>query len=253
MAAFTRIAHAPILERGAIVQADLVVVADDTLLNEPAAQPLAGCDAQCTLLVNSTRDAAALRQTTSHDGRLLVVDFTALALDLTQTLASLSTALGTAAAHVIGLALEDNLAGLNEELDEAQLSPAQHRANLQLAQATYAPLRSWEPLQERRGATVVLATPLVEVPFDPPWRATPSIYAAANSPARHTGSWRQFRPVLHPELCSRCWVCFVRCPEAAITLDRDDYPIVDYDVCKGCLLCVHECPTHAFSADKEVR
>src|SRR5215471_18400461 len=54
MAAFTRIACTPIFERGAIVQANLVVVADDTLLTEPAAQPLAGCDAQCTLLVNST-------------------------------------------------------------------------------------------------------------------------------------------------------------------------------------------------------
>ena len=131
MAAFTRIAHAPILERGALVQADLVVVADDTLFTDPAAQPLAGGAAQCTLLVNSTRDEAALRRTTSHDGRLLVADFTALALDLTQTLASLSTALGIAAAHIVGLALEDSLAGLNEELDDAQFSPAQYRANLQ--------------------------------------------------------------------------------------------------------------------------
>jgi pyruvate ferredoxin oxidoreductase gamma subunit len=253
MVAFTRIAHAPILERGAIVQADLVVVADDTLLTEPAAQPLAGCDVQCTLLVNSTRDEATLRHPTSHDGRLLVADFTALALNLTQTLASLSTALGIAAAHVIGLALADSLAGLTEELDDTQLSPAQRHANRQLAQATYALVRSWEPIQERTGWAVVPATALVEVPFDPPRRATPSIYAAANSPARHTGSWRQFRPVLHPEHCTRCWVCFVRCPEAAIALDYDDYPIVDYDVCKGCLLCVHECPTHALSAEKEVR
>src|SRR5688500_1781048 len=61
MAAFTHIAHAPILERGAIGQADLVVVADDTLLTEPTAQPLAAGDDHCTLLVNSTRDKAALR------------------------------------------------------------------------------------------------------------------------------------------------------------------------------------------------
>lgn len=253
MAAFTRIARTPILERGAIVQADLVVVADDTLLTEPAAQPLAGCDAQCTLLVNSTRDEAALRQTTSHGGRLLVVDGTALVLELTQPLVGLSTALGIAAAHLVGLSIEDSLAGLTAELDEAQLSLTQRSANLHLAQATYALVHSWEPIQEDGRQAVVSATPLVEVPFDPPWRATPSIAAAANSPERHTGSWRQFRPVLHPEHCTCCWVCFVRCPEAAISLDRDDYPIIDYDVCKGCLLCVHECPTHALSAEKEVR
>lgn len=251
MAAFTRLAHTPILERGAIVQADLVVVADDTLLTDPEAQPLAGCDAQCTVLVNSTGAEAALRQTSGHAGRLLVADCTALALAYTQTLASLSTALGVAAAHLVGLALTDSLAGLTEELHAAQLSPAQQHANLQLAQATHALVRAWEPIRERQGEVVVPATALVEVPFEPPWRAAPSITVRVNSPARHTGSWRQFRPVLHPARCTRCWVCFVRCPEAAITLDRDDYPVVHYDVCKGCLLCVHECPTHAFSAAKE--
>ena len=76
--------------------------------------------------------------------------------------------------------------------------------------------------------------PLVEVTFAPPAQAAPSIYAIANSPQRQTGSWRQFRPVLHREQCTRCWLCFVWCPEAAIALDADDYPVVDYTVCKGC-------------------
>ena len=81
----------------------------------------------------------------------------------------------------------------------------------------------------------------------------PSIYSIGNSPERKTGNWRQFRPVLHSDLCTRCWICFVRCPEAAISLDANDYPMVDYDECKGCLLCVHECPTHAFTVEKEER
>ena len=148
MAAFTRIAHAPILERGAIVQADLVVVADDTLLTEPAAQPLAGCESHGTVLVNSTRDEAALRHTTSHSGRLLVADGTALALALTQTLAGLSTAMGIAAAHLVGLSLEDSLAGLHEELDEAQLNPAQREANLHLARRRMRWCAPGSPIQE---------------------------------------------------------------------------------------------------------
>ena len=122
------------------------------------------------MLVNSTRDKAALRHTTSHSGRLLVADCTALALDLTHTLAGLSTAMGIAAAHLVGLPLADSLAGLAEELDEAHLDPAQRQANLQLAQATYALVRSWEPIQEDGGEAVVPATPLVEVLFDPPQR-----------------------------------------------------------------------------------
>ena len=42
LAAFTRMARQSILERGAITHPDLVVVADDTLLTDPAAQPEAG-------------------------------------------------------------------------------------------------------------------------------------------------------------------------------------------------------------------
>jgi pyruvate ferredoxin oxidoreductase gamma subunit len=173
-------------------------------------------------------------------------------LATTQTLASLSTALGVAAARLVGLTLEETLVGLDEELAE-RLAPAQKTANRLLATAVSTLVSSWTPVQERAVETAMPTISLAEVAFDPPRLATPSIYAMGNSPERKTGNWRQFRPVLHPELCTRCWICFVRCPEAAISLDANDYPIVDYDECKGCLLCVHECPTHAFTVEKEVR
>lgn len=254
MAAFTRIDRAQIRERGAIARPDLVVVADDTLLTDPAAQPVAGCDAESTVLVNSTRDEAALRQEAPvYSGRLLTADFTAVVLATTQTLASLSTALGVAAACLVGLSLADTLAGLDDELTEAHLSIPQKEANQQLAQTVYAQVSSWAPVREREDAGIGETALLAEMTFDPPRLAGPSIYAVGNSPQRRTGNWRQFRPVLHVERCTRCWVCFVRCPEAAISLDAQEYPVVDYDECKGCLLCVHECPTHAFSAEKEVR
>ncbi len=254
MTAFTRVAREPIRERGAVTRPDLVVVADDTLLADPAAQPLAGCDARCTLLVNSVKEAATLRKTEpSYTGRLLVADFTTLALEATQTLAGLSTALGGAAACLIGLTLEDALAGLDDELEAARLTGPPRAANRQLAQTVYVQVSQWTPVQAREDAGVVHTIPLAEVTFDPPRLAVPSIYAVGNSPERKTGNWRQFRPVLHPELCTRCWICFVRCPEAAISLDAQDYPVVDYDECKGCLLCAHECPTRAFTVEKEVR
>ncbi|MCS6925674.1 MAG: 4Fe-4S binding protein [Candidatus Binatia bacterium] len=117
----------------------------------------------------------------------------------------------------------------------------------------YAQASSWAPVREREDSRIAETAPLVEVTFDPPRLAGPSIYAVGNSPQRRTGNWRQFRPVLQVERCTRCWICFVRCPEAAISLDAQEYPVVDYDECKGCLLCVHECPTHAFTVEKEVR
>ncbi|HEV8714765.1 MAG TPA: 4Fe-4S binding protein, partial [Candidatus Binatia bacterium] len=167
--------------------------------------------------------------------------------------ASLSSALGVVAVRLVGLTLADALAGLEEELVTTHLAQQQMAANLQLAPAAYVLADAWAPVQERADELIVPATALAEVTFDPPRLAVPSIYAIGNSPERKTGNWRQFRPVLHPDLCTRCWICFVRCPEAAIALDANDYPVVDYDECKGCLLCVHECPTHAFTAEKEVR
>ncbi len=251
IAAFTRLAHEPILERGAITSPDLVVVADDTLLTEPAAQPLAGCDSRCTLLLNTQQKVDAIRKLTGHTGRILTADFTTPVLEMTHSLAGLSTALGVAAACLVGLGRSDTLAGLDEELHSSHLAPAQAEANRTLADAVYTTAQAWAPVLESAEETPHAATQLAHVSFAPPAQAAPSIYALGNSPARRTGSWRQFRPVLHAEKCTRCWLCFVWCPEAAISLDVDDYPVVDYDVCKGCLLCAHECPTHAFTIEQE--
>lgn len=236
IAAFTRMAREPILERGAISTPDLVVVADDTLLTEPASQPLSGCDRHSTLLMNTHHDEPDIRPLTSHEGPILTTDFTTLALKTTQNLASLSTALGAAAASLIDLSLESALAGIDRELEQAHLSAAQREANRELAREIYALTQAWERVDERLHEAAMPGPELVQVAFAPPAQAAPSIFAMGNSPERRTGSWRQFRPVLQPEKCTRCWLCFVWCPEAAITLDHDEYPVVDYDVSKGCLL-----------------
>ena len=259
MAAFTRFDREPILERGTIAQPDLVVIADDTLLGEPAAEPTAGCGRGTILLVNSTLDQHSLRALVDVDSPIVSDDFTELVLRTTGKVASLSSALGVAAAAMAGLSEEDALAGVEEELGEAHLTADLLARNLELARSVSSRARSWPRLMEDTtklgpGARVPSQpTRLVDVALEPPRRSAPSIYATGNTPQRKTGSWRQFRPVLEKEKCSRCWLCFVSCPEAAISLDADEYAIVDYDVCKGCLLCAHECPTHAFRIEPEHR
>lgn len=62
MSAMTRIAREPIRERGMIARPDLVVIADDTLLTDSTALPLAGCDALSTVVLNSTKTESELRQ-----------------------------------------------------------------------------------------------------------------------------------------------------------------------------------------------
>lgn len=265
MSAMTRIAHEPIRERGMIARPDLVVIADDTLLADPTTLPLGGCDALSTVLLNSTKTEAELRHGgVPLVGRVLIADFTTMAFTAMQPLAGLSVALGVATVALCDLTLDAALAGVEAELS-LTLTEEQRVKNVALATTAYEYLT-----QRRRDAEgtapshaflrasaaprgIPPPTLLVDVGFDPPRLATPSIYALANSPERHTGSWRQFRPVLHRELCTQCWICFVRCPEGAIALDVNEYPVVDYDECKGCLLCVHDCPTHAFTTEKESR
>jgi pyruvate ferredoxin oxidoreductase gamma subunit len=251
MMAFTRISTEVILERGAIEQPDLVVVADDTLLTEPAAQPAAGCTTDCTLLINSTQSLAGLTTIAAFPGPILVADFTALVYDSTQSLASLSTALGAAAGRLVGLSWAHCQAGVEEELGSTALTPAQHESNLRLAQRTYELASQWSQIEHRTSAVAPQPAPLHQMIYAPPSLAAPSVYAVANTAQRRTGSWRQFRPVLQADKCSKCWLCFVWCPEAAISLDENELPVVDYDECKGCLLCAHECPTHAFTIEKE--
>ncbi|MGE4092735.1 MAG: 2-oxoacid:acceptor oxidoreductase family protein [Candidatus Binatia bacterium] len=253
VAAFVRLSHEPIHERGLISWPDLVVVADDTLLVDVAAQPLVDTKAETVVVVNSTRTDGQLRaEHTISPARLLVADFTALAREHTKSLVGASTALGVVAARLVGLTFTDVETSLALEL-AGHMTPAQRESNITLARATWAEVEAWQPLVEAKEPLTGESSPVVDVTFDPPRVAAPSIYALGNSPERQTGNWRQFRPVFHEERCTRCWVCFVRCPEAAITLDDQDYPRVNYEECKGCLLCVHECPVHAYTVEKEVR
>jgi Pyruvate/2-oxoacid:ferredoxin oxidoreductase delta subunit len=57
--------------------------------------------------------------------------------------------------------------------------------------------------------------------------------ALPRSKADPNGSWRLLHPVINREVCSGCSLCAVVCPDAAIRLDADGYPIIDLEHCKG--------------------
>ncbi|KKM09374.1 hypothetical protein SY88_19160 [Clostridiales bacterium PH28_bin88] len=60
-----------------------------------------------------------------------------------------------------------------------------------------------------------------------------------------TGSWRVFRPVIEPEKCNGCLVCWLYCPDGAIERTAEDRPSIFLDFCKGCGICASECPRQA--------
>ncbi|OYT48736.1 MAG: ferredoxin [Desulfurococcales archaeon ex4484_42] len=63
--------------------------------------------------------------------------------------------------------------------------------------------------------------------------------------------WRVLKPAINYDLCRKCWLCIMYCPEGVIS-KGDRGPVIDYRFCKGCGICANECPTKAISMIREV-
>lgn len=57
-----------------------------------------------------------------------------------------------------------------------------------------------------------------------------------------TGSWRSFKPVWIEENCIQCMLCWIYCPDMAITARDGKRAEFNYYHCKGCGICSLECP-----------
>ena len=80
VAAFTRFGREPIRERGVIAHPDLVVVADASLLKDPAARVADGITDQTILFVNSPLQAEQIRTQSGLPGRITTLGVTEIAL-----------------------------------------------------------------------------------------------------------------------------------------------------------------------------
>ncbi len=250
IAAFTRIDEVPIRERGVIVHPDLIVVGDETLLDDPAAAVLAGQESASAVFVNA--DAAnEMAAKYAVQPRLIALDVTRETIETLGKAAALSAGLAAAAARLSGIVAESALqTAVREELAHLELPAEVIEQNLVVAGNIF---RELEPVGLRRSEPPVEAS-LYALAFDGPLRGTPSILAAGNAVERHTGSWRVERPEIDYDRCTRCGICFVRCPDGAIALDEHGYPVIDYDHCKGCMICWDQCPVAgAVVKKREVR
>jgi len=68
-----------------------------------------------------------------------------------------------------------------------------------------------------------------------------------------TGTWRSFRPILDPEKCKHCMICWVYCPDGAIRVKDSKMTGFDLRHCKGCGICAGECPTKAIKMEEEAK
>jgi len=99
------------------------------------------------------------------------------------------------------------------------------------------------------------------------WRELPiggMILEPGNSIARRTGEWRVLRPIIDQDVCTRCLICWMYCPDGVIKVVDMQYRTskgrvwsfmleIDYDYCKGCGICAEECPVNAISMVEEVK
>lgn len=94
----------------------------------------------------------------------------------------------------------------------------------------------------------------INVPTD---RAVP-FGAITTAPVRQqelfiTSNWRIVRPVIDHEKCTRCFTCYVSCPDACWSFDDGAEKMEwNWRFCKGCQICIHECPADALKAVPEL-
>lgn len=249
VAAFTRIDSGPIKERGVIVHPDLVVIADVSLVQDPAARVPDGIDERTAVFVNSPLTAEQFQAQTSLPGRVTTLDLTDIALQQLGKRGAISALLGAVAGRLVGLHRESIREAIARELADLGLAAPVIERNQVIALECYDAVRR---VSMERGAPQPMVPAQLRAPaYEPPTRGTARITAGPNSMIRSMAGWRTFRPVLRPDLCNGCWLCFANCPEGAITIKPDGKPAIYYPHCKGCLDCVEVCPTDALTVERE--
>jgi pyruvate ferredoxin oxidoreductase gamma subunit len=143
VASYAWLDRGPIRERGMIARPDLIVLADETLLADPASGVLAGADSATALFVNTDRvESLALPE--ALRSRVIAIDLTSRTLAALGRAAALSASLGAATVRLLGaIPLEALIEALRDELTSIGVAPAELAKNEQLARDVFAAL---EPL-----------------------------------------------------------------------------------------------------------
>lgn len=248
--AFVRFSEEPVRERGYVVEPDVVVVLDDSLLHHPDAAVLAGLGPSSLVLINSALPAAEIAREHGIAGRVVAHDVSSLALRILGAHV-LSAPMAGLALKASGLVPWEGVArAVERELADAGLPRTRIASNLEATREAFdaAPTLGF---QARVPAAPSIRMEGFVLPRLAARLAAPSVTAASTSALRTTEGWRVHRPVIDLSRCTRCLLCFALCPEGAIQLDAERYPVVDYAHCKGCLVCVSECPTGTIASVRE--
>lgn len=243
--AFTRYSDEEITERGYIFTPDVVAVMDDSLIDDPRANPFGGLSSGGVAIVNT----GSLPDSVGLDRK----DVTVLAIDLTtQALKHLgkpvlSAGIAASVARIAGISEASLIQAISEELHEIGLSEEMVRKNIELAREIYGQLRPIE-LNTVEVASDESVVPIAIVVSED---ESQDVLSPGNSEVRHTGDWRTFRPTIDYARCTDCMICYAYCPESAMSVGADGRVHIDYENCKGCMICLTECPLRAITQARE--
>lgn len=249
--AYVRASRSPVDERGSIEQPDLVVVADESLVQVAAAGVLSGLEGGSILLIASAETAETWRERLGVDATILTL--AAETGSDPESGALMGAATAAAAARLIGrISLANLEAAVRSELEA--LPSALIERNLATARRGFAAVAAHEGCVREGPELATRSTPpaWVELEAEPVLLSAPDIHGGATSEQVRTGLWRTMRPEIDDDLCRRCsWICSSLCPDGAIDVGAEREPVIDYEHCKGCLICVAVCPTHAIRVEPE--
>lgn len=250
IAAFTRISKEPVLERGVIAEPDIVIVMDETLLDDPLASPLSGVKEGSIVFINTTHSNAEVKARYKIAAQVITLDLTKIGLEMLER-AVLSTLAGGVASKLTGLGEDSLKKSVEKETSEIITDRALIEKNIEAAIYCF---NAIEPVRAgfNPAPAIFKGSPVMSVPFEPATVSAPSINTAGNTPLRKTGNWRLFKPVWDYEKCTKCMACVARCPDGCIAVNEDCFPCTDYENCKGCMICAEECPVKAIIAEREV-
>ena len=222
ISAYVRADRAPVAERGMIDRPDLVVVADESLIQVPAAGVLTGLSNSSTLVIVSAEAPDIWRERLGVSGMILTLPPGSeedAALTGVASVGAAARLIGRISARSLEDAIRLELGGLAPSIVERSVDRAR---------------RSFSSLGARAGCVTegedsprAAAVPpeWVKLESEPTFLSAPDIHGSATSELVATGLWRTMRPVIDETLCNRCsWICSTLCPDAAIDVDSDRKP-----------------------------
>ena len=243
----SRLSDLPIGRRGYIEEPGLVVVMDPSLLRDARAQVFHGVHPATPVLINgATKDSGVVLKELPA-ASFFFVDLNGIAYRLMGRPHVSAAAAGAAAKSIVSVSLEALVEAVGIEAAEFGLVQELVEKNQAAAREAYTLTPVIVP-----HAGIEAPRPSKPGPESLPYLNSaqfigPTIRHRGSAALRDTGSWRMERPEIHLDTCKRCFLCYLYCPDAAVTLDSDNFPHIDYDHCKGCMICCEECPTDAIT------